>query len=180
MDTIIEKIWEYFNKQTHKIPQALIIIYVYTLFFPSIAIKVKDILMDKIQILLPTALKESLIQLRFSLTELLTLWSFLLIIYLFVVIADIVKKILEGQTLIFINSSGETLFEINSIIFVSLLIYCKLNDSRILNSFPQFSDFYSSMLVVSGIIFISIFCLTYCSGILLICQKIKSAIKSKN
>ena len=180
MSNIINKAIDILIKQRRKIPQAMLIIYIFTIFFPNEAIYVKDILMVKIQIILPTALKERLIQLRFSLTELLILWSFLLIVYLFVVISNVVKQILKGQTLIFIDSSGQTLFEINSIILLSLLIYHRLYEFKIENSFPQFSAFYSYTLVISGIIFISIFCLTYCSGIFLICQKIKSAILFKN
>lgn len=180
MSNIINKAIDILIKQGRKLPQAMIIIYIFTICFPDEAIYVKDLLMVKIQILLPTALKERLIQLRFSLTELLMLWSFLLIIYLFVVIANVIKQILKGQTLIFIDSSGETLLEINSIILLLLLIYSRLYGFSIKSSFPQFSAFYSCILIVSGITFISIFCLTYCSGILLICQKIKSAISSRN
>lgn len=180
MSAFIDKSLEYFIKQKRKIPQAMIIIYIFTIFFPNEAINVKDILIVKIQIILPKSLKEGLTQLNFSSTELLTLWSFLLIIYSFIVIANVIKQILKGQTLIFIDSSGEILFEINSIILLLFLIYSRLYGFSIKSSFPQFSDFYSVVLVVSEIIFISIFCLTYCSGIFLICQKIKSTILSKN
>lgn len=157
----------------------MIIIYIFTIFFPNEAINVKDIFMGKIQIILPTSLMERLAQLHFSSTELLTLWSFLLIINFFVVIADVVKQILKEQTLIFINPSGETLFEINSIIFLAMLIYTRLYGFRLKSSFPQFSDIYIYILAISGFMFILLFCLTYCFSIIQICRKIKSSLLSK-
>lgn len=175
MSTIINKIIDSLIKQKRKIPQAMMIVYVFTILFPSEAIKVIEILNSKIQIVLPKSLKELLVQLQFSQKELLTIWAFLLVIYAFVVIANVLKQILKGQTSIYIDSSSELLFEINSIIFLSLLIYTKLYGFRIEDSIPQFSDFYSFTLGISLLLFIFIFVLLCCIDIIFLCKKIITA-----
>ncbi len=179
MSTIIDKILDCLVRQKRKIPQAMITIFIFTLFFPDEAINVKDILLTKIQIILPVSLKTRLFQLRFSLNELLTIWAFLLVIYMFIVISNVLTQLLKGQTTIFIDSSGEALFEINSIIFLSLLIYIRYYGIKIKNSIPQFSDFYGFILTISLLLFIFVFYLTYGTIFSLIYHKIKITLSSK-
>ena len=76
MSTLIDKIFDILMKQQQlrKIPQVMMIISIFTLIFPNEAIEVKNILINKGSLLLPTPLVKYFAKLQISHEELLSLW----------------------------------------------------------------------------------------------------------
>ncbi len=83
MSTLIDKIFDILMKQQQlrKIPQVMMIISIFTLIFPNEAIEVKNILINKGSLLLPTPLVKYFAKLQISHEELLSLWFFFLVIF---------------------------------------------------------------------------------------------------
>ena len=67
MSTLIDKIFDILMKQQQlrKIPQVMMIISIFTLIFPNEAIEVKNILINKGSLLLPTPLVNTLQNCKF-------------------------------------------------------------------------------------------------------------------
>lgn len=128
MSTLIDKIFDILMKQQQlrKIPQVMMIISIFTLIFPNEAIEVKNILINKGSLLLPTPLVKYFAKLQISHEELLSLWFFFLVIFTITLFLDFLRQILLDHTILTISWGNEILLEINSIFFLGILIYNSL------------------------------------------------------
>ena len=119
MSTLIDKIFDILMKQQQlrKIPQVMMIISIFTLIFPNEAIEVKNILINKGSLLLPTPLVKYFAKLQISHEELLSLWFFFLVIFTITLFLDFLRQILLDHTILTISWGNEILIEINSIFF---------------------------------------------------------------
>lgn len=174
MSTIINKVIDILTKQIHKLPQFMIIIFIFAALCPNEAVNVKDILNAKIQILLPESFIELLTRLQFSKKEILTIWAFLLIIFTITFILNIIRQLLKKHTYIIIDSAGNILFEINSVFFLLVLIYNALYYPGIEVSSINFNGIFLFLVLISAGLFALIFCMTYCADIILIFNKINN------
>lgn len=175
MSTIIDKIINLVTKETKKIPQVMIIILIFSALFPNEAERVIDILSTKSQIFLPESFTRLLTKLQPSQEDLLVLCTSLLIINAITSILTIINQVLEGYRYISLADSSKTLFEVNTIIFLSILIYNSIYTPRI--EFPSvyISGFYLYAVQMSFILFIVTFFITYCNDIIVIYRKINNS-----
>lgn len=172
MSKIIDKILDILTKKTGKIPQALIIIFIFTAIFPNEAIKISNIINIKVQSLLPESFIVTLQKLYLSQSELLTFWAFLLILFMLTVLINFINQMLLGCKRLTITSGGEILFEINSVIFLSILIYNMLYSPGIKIPSDPNTDLYSLAVATSATMFSLIFFITYGSIFGFLWQKI--------
>lgn len=172
MSKIIDKILDILTKKTGKIPQALIIIFIFTAIFPNEAIKISNIINIKVQSLLPESFIVTLQKLYLSQSELLTFWAFLLILFMLTVLINCINQMLLGCRCLTITSGGEILFEINSVIFLSILIYNMLYSPGIKIPSDPNTDLYSLAVATSATMFSFIFFITYGSIFGILWQKI--------
>lgn len=96
MSSIVDKTIELFAKHSEKLPQAMILIYLYCVLFPTEAAALKDLLLTKIQTILPEAFSEYLSKVSFSPSEIFSIWAFLLIVYAITIILDITHQLLRA------------------------------------------------------------------------------------
>ena len=174
MSTLIDKIFDILMKQQQlrKIPQVMMIISRFTLIFPNEAIEVKNILINKGSLLLPTPLVKYFAKLQISHEELLSLWFFFLVIFTITLFLDFLRQILLDHTILTISWGNEILLEINSIFFLGILIYNSLYNPGIKLSVMFRSLPYICALLLSSAIFVCLFCLTYCGDLILLYKKI--------
>jgi len=179
MNTIISKSLDALIKQAKRIPYALIILFLFTLLFPTAATDIKKILISKTKILLPESSIEFIKKIQLSQEELLNIWLFLLTLFAFIIILDIAKQLLEEKSYIIIGSGGEFLLTINSIIFLLTLIQNKTSRNKMTLLFEPITV-YKGFAFISFLIFILFFAITYFGIIGLVFSKIQeSEIKFK-
>ncbi|CUX28007.1 MULTISPECIES: hypothetical protein [Clostridia] len=171
MSAFINKIFDIFAQEKQRLPHALIVIFIFSYLFPSESLKIVLIISSKIQLLIPKAFVNLFIKLHLSHADLLALWAFLLVIFAITVVLDFAGQILSGKKELILHQGSQFLMEVNSVIFLSILIYNTINDPGIrihLNAF----DPYAFLVTTSAFIFFFIFFTTYCEGFIMICQNI--------
>lgn len=152
----------------------MIIIFIFTTLFPLEFLNIINIFTQKIKIIFPKSFLYILTNLHFSQKDLLKIWAFLVIIYFLTIILTVLNQLLKGYIYIKIGSGVDILFEMNSIIFLGILIYNNLYYPGIKLDSIHFSAFYSSFVYCSVITFIFIFFITYTNFIQLY-QKINDS-----
>lgn len=175
MSDIIGKIFDILIQQTRKIPQVMIMIFIFALIFPNEAIEVKNILINKGELLLPQPFVKYFAKLQISHEELLSLWFFLLVMFTIALFLDCFRQILGNNSVSTTNWGSEIFLEINSIFFLGILIYNSLHNPGIKLSLMSPSLFYSYALSLSGGIFVFLFCLVYCGDFILLYTKINES-----
>lgn len=169
MSTFLEKISYWSTKQIYKIPQAMIVILIFTTLFQNEAINIKNILSSKIQMILPASTINSLTKLHLSQKDLLTIWAFLLVIHAITFALTALEQFLKDYSYIII---GAVLFHVNSIILLTVLIHNSLYSPSITIHSVHFTGLYYSFVIVSAGLFASIFCISYCANLLRLLIKI--------
>lgn len=168
MSAIIDKTVELFAKHSKRLPQSMIIIYIYCVLFPQEAVELKNLLVSKIQIILPEAFMELFVRLHFTHNEIFLIWSFLLIIYAVTIVLDITNQLLRGRTFITIGPRETVLLQLNSFFFLSILIYNSLYHAEVRLSPSTFNGLYSFLLLFSILLFALTFFAAYCTGFMLV------------
>lgn len=177
---IIDKVFDIFTKQTPKIPKALIILFISTAMLPHEAIIVKNILINKIELLLPKSVMEYISKLQFSQEEFLYLWFFLLVLFVIALFLDALHQILQYKTPIILGEGVEILLEINSVTFLIILIYNTLYYPGIqITQVTFLSPTFKFFLIASIPFFALGFIMTYCEGFVRLFQKIGDTDSSK-
>lgn len=161
MSAIIEKFLNTLINQPKKLPQTMIIIFIFTSLFPREFLNIINILTQKIKIIFPKSFLYILTNLHFSQEDLLEIWAFLVVIYVLTIILTVLNQLLKGYIYITIGSGGDILFETNSIIFLGILIHNNLYYPKIKLDSIHFTAFYSFFVYCSVITFIFIFFITY-------------------
>lgn len=156
MTTLIDKTVDILGKQAKKLPQVMILIALFVILFPKEAAKIIDLIIPKIQILLPEAITEFWTKMSFTQKDFLTAWAFLLVLNAFTIIFDFLHQVINDRARINI-AVGPALFTINSIIYLSVLIYNILYEPDIKISDGQFTDIYSTSVSLAGILFTLLF-----------------------
>lgn len=172
MSTFLEKISYWSTKHIYKIPQAMIVILIFTTLFQNEAINIKNILSSKIQMILPASTINSLTKLHLSQKDLLTIWAFLLVIHAITFVLTALEQFLNDYNYIIIGSGGTVLFHLNSIILLTVLIYNSLYSPKITIQSIHFTALYCSFVIISACLFASIFCISYGANLLRLLIKI--------
>ncbi|CDC34733.1 MULTISPECIES: hypothetical protein [Anaerostipes] len=174
MFTFLEKISYWSTKQIYKIPQAMIVILIFTTLFQNEAATIKNILSSKIQMILPESTINFFTELNLSQKDLLTIWAFLLVTHAITFALTALEQFSKDYDYIIIGSGGAVLFHLNSIILLTVLIYNSLYSPRIMiHSVPvHFTGLYYPFVIVSAGLFASIFCVSYCANLLRLLIKI--------
>ena len=173
MSTLIDKIFDILMKQQQlrKIPQVMMIISIFTLIFPNEAIEVKNILINKGSLLLPTPLVKYFANCNFTWGTIISLVLFLGDIYNYTFFRFLKTNTIRSHYFNY-KLGNEILLEINSIFFLGILIYNSLYNPGIKLSVMFRSLPYICALLLSSAIFVCLFCLTYCGDLILLYKKI--------
>lgn len=171
MTTLIDKTVDILGKQAKKLPQVMILIALFVILFPKEAAKIIDLIIPKIQILLPEAITEFWTKMSFTQKDFLNAWAFLLVLNAFTIIFDFLHQVINDHARINI-AVGPALFTINSIIYISVLIYNILYEPDIKISDGQFTDIYSTSVSLAGILFTLLFFAVYGADIFEIYKKV--------
>lgn len=128
MSTLIDKIFDILMKQQQlrKIPQVMMIISIFTLIFPNEAIEVKNILINKGSLLLPTPLVKYFAKLQISHEELLSLWFFFLVIFTITLFLDFLRQILLDHTILTISWGNEILLVQKFLNKWTIFLFCSI------------------------------------------------------
>lgn len=172
MPTFLEKISYWSTKHIYKIPQAMIVILIFTTLFQNEAVTIKNILSSKIQMILPESSINFLTKLNLSQKDLLTIWAFLLVIHAITFVLTALEQFPEDHDYIIIGADGAVLFHVNSIILLTVLIHNSLYSPSITIHSVHFTGLYYSFVIVSAGLFASIFCISYCANLLRLLIKI--------
>lgn len=178
MTALIDKTVDLLAKQAKKIPQMMILILLFVILFPKEAIRIIDFIIPKIQMILPEAITYLWEKMSFTQKDFLTIWAFLLVLNVFTIIFDFLHQVINERTRIDINSVP-VLFTMNSVIFLSVLIYNRLYEPNIKISDGQFTGIYSDVVPLAGFCFTLLFFAVYGADIIEIYKKIKDSELSK-
>lgn len=172
MSTFLEKISYWSTKQIYKIPQAMIVILIFTTLFQNEAATIKNILSSKIQMILPESTINFFTELNLSQKDLLTIWAFLLVIHAITFALTALEQFSKDYDHIIIGADGAILFHVNSIILLTVLIHNSLYSPSITLHSVHFTGLYYSFVIVSASLFAFIFCVSYCANLLRLLIKI--------
>lgn len=163
----IKKVIELFISNPRKIPQAMIAIFVFTYLFPSEAVRIKDIFISRVLIVLPGSVKEFWSTLNITRSDFITVWTFLLLAYAITMVMDILHHYLNSGNFTHIRYSqtGELLLEINTIIFLAVLIHNVMYYPGIIIFSVNFTGFYSISALTAALLFGFHFAIIYLSDI---------------
>ena len=175
MQSFINKILDLFTIKPRKLTQFLIILFTFTLLFQNQAISLYELITDKLHILFADSFIDTLNNIHLSNDEVLTIWSFLLYLFIITVILDSINQLLHNDTPITLGSGADFLFEANSIFLLLIMIYNRINVPGITLPFNKPDNVYFVLFIYFLFMFVFIFLATYFYNPLVYFQKICNA-----
>lgn len=161
MRSFIDKVLEIFTIKPRKITQFLIILFTFTLLFQKQAISLYELITGKLHIIFADSFIDTLSKIHLSNDEVITIWSFILYLFIITVILDSINQLLHNDTPIILGSGADFLLEVNSILLLLIAIYNQINEPKITLPFSKSDSLYLVIFQCLLILYIGIFCATY-------------------